>query len=305
MKNIHVIPTDKPSRLLYNYLLTSFSVQKESNGMYVNDGKVSGADFWGIEKAINNGFKPHNIYITSDEEIKVGDWYYLPRTNSVHKCIEATELNLERRLGVAKIILTTDQDLIKDGVQAIDDEFLEWFVKNPSFEMVVVSKICQKETISEWWGDLSDKEMEEVFKQTGNFRLGGWGHDIGPTEEDVKDMYLEVHNLDLKELNFNVYYKIIFPQEEPKQVDSETRQETLEEAALNIIPDRNIVGWVDSYSATERRGFIKGDKYQAERMYSHEQVLTILEQFIEHPTKPGYKRSDVVDFIKKFKQQDK
>jgi hypothetical protein len=43
----------------------------------------------------------------------------------------------------------------------------------------------------------------------------------------------------------------------------------------------------------------------AEKMYSHEQVLTILEQFIEHPTKPGYKRSDVVDFIKKFKQQDK
>ena len=35
-----------------------------------------------------------------------------------------------------KIIITTDQDLIKDGVQAIDDEFLEWFVKNPSCESV-------------------------------------------------------------------------------------------------------------------------------------------------------------------------
>lgn len=77
------------------------------------------------------------LYITSDEEIKVGDWYYLPRTNSVHKCIEdSTELNLERSYGVAKIILTTDQDLIEDGVQPIDDEFLEWFVKNPSREYV-------------------------------------------------------------------------------------------------------------------------------------------------------------------------
>jgi len=37
-----------------------------------------------------------------------------------------------------KIILTTDQNLIKDGVQAIDDEFLEWFVKNPSCEEVKV-----------------------------------------------------------------------------------------------------------------------------------------------------------------------
>jgi hypothetical protein len=40
-----------------------------------------------------------------------------------------------------KIILTTDQDLIKDGVQAIDDEFLEWFVKNPSCEEIKVNKI--------------------------------------------------------------------------------------------------------------------------------------------------------------------
>jgi hypothetical protein len=37
-----------------------------------------------------------------------------------------------------KIILTTDQDLIKDGVQAIDDDFLEWFVKNPSCEEVEI-----------------------------------------------------------------------------------------------------------------------------------------------------------------------
>jgi hypothetical protein len=35
-----------------------------------------------------------------------------------------------------KIILTTDQDLIADGVQVIDDEFLKWFVENPSCEWV-------------------------------------------------------------------------------------------------------------------------------------------------------------------------
>ena len=28
--------------------------------------------------------------------------------------------------------------LIKDGVQAIDDEFLEWFVKNPNCEEIEV-----------------------------------------------------------------------------------------------------------------------------------------------------------------------
>jgi hypothetical protein len=289
MKNIHLLPTDKPSRLCYD---------RDDNLLFAPNAGFTYGDG-----------KQH-LYITSDEKLPYdssifdsGAFYHRDPVGDVHIITKHTFKPNPHFC--KRIILTTDQDLIKDGVQAIDDDFLQWFLKNPSCEFVEVSKICQKETISEWWGDLSDKEMEEVFKQTGNFRLGGWGHDIGPTEEDVKDMYLEVHNLDLKELNFNVYYKIIIPQEEPKQVDSETRQETLEEAALNIIPDRNIVGWVDSYSATERRGFIKGAKYQAERMYSHEQVLTILEQFIEHPTKPGYKRSDVVDFIKKFKQQDK
>ncbi|CAB4136440.1 hypothetical protein UFOVP309_7 [uncultured Caudovirales phage] len=47
-------------------------------------------------------------------------WYYLIKKGNECK----------------KIILTTDQDLIEDGVQAIDDEFLEWFVKNPSCESV-------------------------------------------------------------------------------------------------------------------------------------------------------------------------
>ena len=40
-----------------------------------------------------------------------------------------------------KVILTTNKLLIKDGVQAIDDEFLEWFVKNPSCEFVETEHI--------------------------------------------------------------------------------------------------------------------------------------------------------------------
>ena len=70
-----------------------------------------------------------NIYITSDEEIKEGDWqlsndkHITIRTNSFHESDK-------------KIILTTDKDLIKDGVQAIDDDFLEWFVKNPNCDEV-------------------------------------------------------------------------------------------------------------------------------------------------------------------------
>jgi hypothetical protein len=192
MKNIHVLPTDKPSRLIiYSTLLNEFRL---------------------LDKPIDDWKHKRNIYITDDSEIKVGDWYYLPRTNSVHKCIEATELNLERRLGVAKIILTTDPDLIADGVQSIDDEFLQWFVKNPSCKSVEIKDISIEDIIEEWWEDLTNTELIEVYKKTGNFRLGGWSHDIGPTEEDVKDMYLEIHNLNSKQLKAN-YYRIIIPQE--------------------------------------------------------------------------------------------
>jgi hypothetical protein len=118
MKNIHVLQTDKPSRLHY-YSNVTFGVSKEHL----------------------NWKQGRNIYITSDEEIKEGDWYLLSNSNNLLiKCVNSDIIKAhpptidERK----KIILTTDQDLIKDGVQAIDDDFLQWFVNNPSCESVEV-----------------------------------------------------------------------------------------------------------------------------------------------------------------------
>ena len=120
MKNIHVLPTDKPSRLYINLL-----------------------DYLSFDSLQLRGSN-QNIYITSDEEIKVGDWHlvwlrdkwevlnYMPSIGYRKECLGKE---------VCKIILTTDQDLIKDGVQPIDDEFLEWFVKNPSCDEIYVNKI--------------------------------------------------------------------------------------------------------------------------------------------------------------------
>jgi hypothetical protein len=83
-----------------------------------------------------------NIYITSNEEIKEGDWYLIEFNGlKITQCTSVEELiSIECRDDCNKIILTTDQDLIKDGVQEIDDEFLEWFVNNPSCENVHVYK---------------------------------------------------------------------------------------------------------------------------------------------------------------------
>jgi vacuolar-type H+-ATPase subunit F/Vma7 len=132
MNNIHVLPTDKPSRLIKSKINDTIVLEPIN---VTNDTR-----FW----------EYLNIYITSDEEIKEGDWVLGDYPdNPICKVIAkygqeftAQSLNGDK-YGLAeydskKIILTTDQDLIKDGVQAIDDEFLEWFVKNPSCEKVGV-----------------------------------------------------------------------------------------------------------------------------------------------------------------------
>jgi hypothetical protein len=107
----------------------------------------------GLELGINNSIflngESHNIYITSDEEIKEGDCVLNPSNKILKIVSKNNEGYYETTLvkghyfklpDCKKIILTTDQELIKDGVQAIDDEFLEWFSKNPSCDRVNIEK---------------------------------------------------------------------------------------------------------------------------------------------------------------------
>jgi hypothetical protein len=125
MKNIHLIPTDKPSEL------------------YAKNAKLKlYSSTMAMDWYISEGYKPHHIYITSDKEIKEGDWLF---DLDIKRIVKADSLKVDTSKAYGcwyykKIILTTDQDLIKDGVQAIDDTFLEWFVKNPSCESVEVFK---------------------------------------------------------------------------------------------------------------------------------------------------------------------
>ena len=77
-----------------------------------------------------------------------------------------------------KVILTTNKLLIEDGVQATDDEFLEWFVKNPSCEFI---------------------NIEELY-----FHGSGY-YKASELSEQEKEKY-----------SFMKTYKIIIPKEEPK-----------------------------------------------------------------------------------------
>ena len=115
-RNLWVIPTDKPSRLYYNN----------------NDEELQFCEVFRKSTPLKEN---KNIYITSDEKIKNRDWYIAD--NKVYRA-SVDHMPELYTYSCKKIILTTNDQLIKDGVQAIDDEFLNWFVKNPSCEEVEV-----------------------------------------------------------------------------------------------------------------------------------------------------------------------
>jgi hypothetical protein len=99
MKNIHLISTDKPSRLRY------FDSRLEIMNL--------------IPKKSDIVFQ--NIYITNDEKIKEGDWCLDIVSNYLYKAGITPETSYPSQ---KKIILTTDQDLISDGIEQISEDVL-------------------------------------------------------------------------------------------------------------------------------------------------------------------------------------
>jgi hypothetical protein len=92
------------------------------------------ADEFVAPTIVKNDLINLNTYITSDEKPKEGDYCFCTIENRVIRNQVHKNVPNSRK----KIILTTDPDLIANGVQAINNEFLEWFVKNPSCEHVPI-----------------------------------------------------------------------------------------------------------------------------------------------------------------------
>ena len=191
MRNIHILPTDK---------ISDISLGNSGEGMIHHTHTKPKYTYRTYQ----------NLYISSDEEVKEGDWLLI---------IDDFETYVHKHKGDnlpttyhKKIILTTDQDL--DGVQAIDDEFLEWFIKNPS---------C----------------------------------------EEVEVRYT---------VDFNSKAVIIIPKEK-------TKQETLEEAAEKYATTNK------TYSEQSELDFKAGAYWQAERMYSEEDLINFAEFVARYPDK--------------------
>jgi hypothetical protein len=144
MKNLFLLPTEKPSR-----------ISLHTTGLYNLACEL-------YENSTN--FSNRHIYITSNEEIKAGDYRLNIQRDYFKKSDkEGLDYYNKRNDVFKKIILTTDQDLIADGIQAMDDTFLELFVKNPNCESVEVGYgwIRLTETNNEgYWVSIPDNQFE-------------------------------------------------------------------------------------------------------------------------------------------------
>ena len=265
MKNVHVIPTDKPSRLHLG-----------NSGLVLCDLNYS-----------SNTINSQNIYITSDEEIKEGDWYiYLGQINKRTRKNPKAEYSFPN---YKKIILTTDPQLIAGGVQAIDDTFLEWFVKNPSCERVEVGYgfIRLTETDNKgYWISTPDTEFNmqiEELKQIKCYCGDATYCDCSPLEEPKQD-YSGVHLRHCYQGEYEDGCK--YGEDDcPAKPKEEPKQEKLEEAAEKEFPLID-TEWCRTGACEEenlhllghRRSFIKGAKWQQQNSYSEEEVISIVEK---------------------------
>jgi hypothetical protein len=289
MKNIHVLPTEKPSRLWINTINGELVLDKEPNELHAQ-----------------------NIYITSDEYIGLS--YYLDG-NLVRKGVIDDKEYWKVRKDYKKIILTTDQDLIKDGVQVIDDDFLEWFVKNPSCESVKVNNLCygalggfadagykiiipkeesKQNIIDNWLEKNGDPEIDKQVEQEAKDLC-----EQETLEEAKQEGYICPHTklqcddeccVSASDCHIKTTIGII----------SEPKQETLEEVAEKYAKDFGCKINYDIYYS-----FIAGVKWQQEQdknKYSEEEVLEILNQFSVACYSP-IEKFEIPEWFEKYKNK--
>jgi hypothetical protein len=227
MKNIYIIPTPNPSRL---GLHKNGALELHSNALTKN----------------LPHYNPQHLYITSDEEIKDARLrWIIDNRKGMNGFIHQVYVILDSKI-CPEIILTTDQDLIKDGIQAIDDTFLEWFVKNPSCESVKT--------------------------------------DLVPVNEFGSEITVNSYGFD------KFKYKIILPQEEPKQ-------ETLEEAAEKLYSED--IMWGMDLNKDTKNAFIQGAKWQQENMIEELEMHILVN---EHDWNRN-PQAQFRDFVEQFKKK--
>ena len=236
MRNIHTIATDKPSRLYYNNndkMLQFCELCKESTPLKEN----------------------RNIYIISDDKIVEGDYGLgfalgIRGTGRGHFVFKQDGTNVGKVTAICdgskKIIITTDEELISEGVQKIDDYFLQWFIVNSSCEIVELEKTKRRfvHNVGGITGHVDNYKIiipsEEVLLQSSIDGEAIWGEeqkqhliDIIKSDEDL-ELYEEPKQTDEKGKPMTYWGGLEKPKQETlEQIDK--NEDTIEFELLQQI----------------------------------------------------------------------
>jgi hypothetical protein len=259
MKNIHLLPTDKPTGLF------------ESK---------SGVLHYSIMNKVRTGLlRGYHVYITYDEEIKPNTYCLingvLCKTEIREGKIVSRQLTGGGTMDICKseyleIILTTDPDLIADGVQEIDGDFLEQFVQNPTCEEVDILKLP---SINGWSYIIMKRVLpldNEDFREEPKCTCKEHDpyccqvHGTCPTcvkQEEPKPIHEQI----IEHCGGEEKFKEI--------AGLKPKQETLEEAAWRYNPLKKLDG------ESIRHAFIEGGKWMGKRMFSEEDFKLFARQY--------------------------
>jgi hypothetical protein len=109
MKNIHIVPT------------------KNKSNLFEWDGELRLGDYaFNYIDDLKSECANRHLYITSDDKIRWDDFYLNTDSNVIYGSRGNEKPNISK-----KIILTTDDKLIKQGVQPMPDDFINWLISNP------------------------------------------------------------------------------------------------------------------------------------------------------------------------------
>jgi hypothetical protein len=274
MKNIHLISTDKPTGIF-----------ELNNGLHFS---ITNKVRYGV-------YKGYHIYITSDEDPKNKDYYWDENKLKVKRYFESRE-SFPSLLHRFKVILTTDPNLIKDGVQPIDNTFLEWFINNSSCKSV---KIESWQTKGEWELEYKIIIPKEEPKQST----------VGKEFYESADKIITIHKQDIIQLiedrilseykkhsaslpdewakiaAYKIYKSISDKMENPKQhiefinnniEEFDDKLEQFKQASEHYAHNHFNMHETNNYKAL-KQGYEAGAKEMFDKMYSEEEVRKLLE----------------------------
>lgn len=193
-----------------------------------------------------------------------------------------------------KVILTTNKLLIKDGIQEIDDEFLEWFSsKNPSCDSIKINLV----PVNEYGSEIT---------------VGGYGFDrfkykiIIPQEESKQS------KIDLDELEFKL--DTTLSKRNKKKVltnwlnSKRDKKENIEEAAKKYIENTMKFSFNFLETKTQANRMLKcvefGAKWQQERMYSEKESIQKIIDYVDFQFNTnGELNSEIKKWFEEYKKK--